>query len=59
MRTVRRAQRFFRNFELAFETQVLHSHGNHIPLLIRDAAIVFFCLPEHLVTMLRRPVNSV
>ena len=59
LQTMRQARHFFRNLEVAFETQVIHSHSNHIPLLVRDAATVLFWLPEHLVTVLRMPVNSV
>lgn len=31
---------------ISFEEQVINSHGDHIPLKVRDAATVLFWIPE-------------
>ncbi len=37
---------FFRSLAEAFDVDVVHSHGDHVPLEVRSAATVLFWLPD-------------
>ena len=49
-------RRFFHTLSRNFEQDVIHSHGDHIPIRLRDSATVLFWLPEVLTdNQVRKP----
>ena len=42
----RHVRDFFRKLGEGFREEVMHSHGDHIPLRVRDDSVALFWLPE-------------
>ena len=52
-------RRFFHSLSISFEQGVIHCHGDHIPIRVRDSATVLFWLPEVLTDKRVRAPTSV
>ena len=52
----RYARTFFRKLSAGYQEEVVQSHGDHVPIRVRDDSVVLFWLPEILPSRLvRRP----